>query len=695
MKPYGNSSPHHHSAVATVFLVLMLALATLSAFDWLLILEPRLRSEAETTARILAQANAENIQHLMSHGTNPPDTSAIRDALSKMLILRDTQTGESYFSAATMEFVPPFELGSFSIGNTACSDCFDNRIPLFDPVDGRLVGLLTIKVSPVFFQAMRDDTRVSFFVWTAALLGMMGLGWWSLMQLQSRSAQSEARAATLFSASPIPLLLVDTVDGAVIDSNAAAQTLFASIASAPARLDDLVGPETRACLESTPADKPLSLETTLRLGNRELPVTTTATTLQLDKRCLLVVAVIDNSAHKAFERRIEEEKEKSESASRAKSAFLAAMSHEIRTPLNGIIGFTHVLAQSTLSEEQREHLDLIDLSARNLLGVIEEILDFSRIEAGKFSVREAVVELPVLLDDTIRLFRAKAEQKGLELLYREEPQLPFAIETDGLRLRQMLGILLDNAIKFTPRGGLQLETETRAGCPESLLILRVSDTGVGIPGNALSKVFEPFYQVDQSSRRAFGGTGLGLVIARNITESLGGTIEVDSSEGKGSCFTVTLPLHIAQQNGATTRGSRQRPPTRRNPNMRALVVDDDPINGKLLVYLLQARDVIADRVESGADALWQVDEQSYDLVFLDVHMPGLSGLDVVRELQQRQGSGPRSYPPLIATTADVQKGSNERLFAEGMDDFLAKPVDVTSLDEILRRWIPAGPAEKP
>ncbi len=195
MKPYGNSSPHHHSAVATVFLVLMLALATLSAFDWLLILEPRLRSEAETTARILAQANAENIQHLMSHGTNPPDTSAIRDALSKMLILRDTQTGESYFSAATMEFVPPFELGSFSIGNTACSDCFDNRIPLFDPVDGRLVGLLTIKVSPVFFQAMRDDTRVSFFVWTAALLGMMGLGWWSLMQLQSRSAQSEARAA--------------------------------------------------------------------------------------------------------------------------------------------------------------------------------------------------------------------------------------------------------------------------------------------------------------------------------------------------------------------------------------------------------------------------------------------------------------------------------------------------------------------
>ncbi|MCB1727607.1 MAG: response regulator, partial [Gammaproteobacteria bacterium] len=130
-------------------------------------------------------------------------------------------------------------------------------------------------------------------------------------------------------------------------------------------------------------------------------------------------------------------------------------------------------------------------------------------------------------------------------------------------------------------------------------------------------------------------------------------------------------------------------------NMRALVVDDDPINGKLLVYLLQARDVIADRVESGADALWQVDEQSYDLVFLDVHMPGLSGLDVVRELQQRQGSGPRSYPPLVATTADVQKGSHERLFAEGMDDFLAKPVDVTSLDEILRRWIPTEPAEKP
>lgn len=148
-----------------------------------------------------------------------------------------------------------------------------------------------------------------------------------------------------------PLLLVDTVDGAVIDSNAAAQTLFASIASAPARLDDLVGPETRACLESTLADKPLSLETTLRLGNRELPVTTTATTLQLDKRCLLVVAVIDNSAHKAFERRIEEEKEKSESASRAKSAFLAAMSHEIRT--------RSMASSDSLTSSRRAH------SARN------------------------------------------------------------------------------------------------------------------------------------------------------------------------------------------------------------------------------------------------------------------------------------------------------------------------------------------
>jgi signal transduction histidine kinase/ActR/RegA family two-component response regulator len=603
-----------------------------------------------------------------------------------MLVLTDSQTGKPFFSAVGVEFAPPWQTSSFRMGDRECEDCFSNSMPLFDPRNGILLGNLSIDASPVFYRAMRDDTRNSFLIWTASLLALMSLGWWALSLYQAHSTESDSRATAIFDASPIPLLLVRQTDGSIVDANEAAEQLLSSTLQSAVRIDGLLEPEAFAVLAEHRSIGSRSIETRLQLPEGRLPVIATATPVDIAEAAWLIIALIDVSDHKAFEKRIEEEREKSETASRAKSAFLAAMSHEIRTPLNGILGFTHVLSQSRLDDEQREHLELIDISARNLLGIIEEILDFSRIEAGKFSVREACVDLHRLLDDTVRLFRNKAEEKGLELLYREEPGLPVLIETDGLRLRQLIGILLDNAIKFTPRGGLELETETRTEAPEPSLTLRVSDTGIGIPSDELPKLFEPFYQVDQSSRRPFGGTGLGLVIARNICESLGGSIEIDSREGHGSCFTVILPLRIREDARANGLRLESVPPRTAGIDTRALVVDDDPINGKLLVYLLQARNVIADRVETGSRAIQRIGERPYDLVFLDLHMPGLSGWDVVLELKRQQGQGTRTYPPLIATTADVQQGSRERLLGEGLDDFLAKPVDASALDAIIARW---------
>lgn len=688
MDPVLQNKRRPRSPVATVFLVLMLTLATLGALDWLLVLEPRLRSEAQTTARALAHAQARGLQPIIGSRSRQPDVQAVKAALSEMLILTDANTERPFFSAISVDFGPPWESASFAMSDDSCSDCFTNEIPLFDQNTGDLVALLHVKSSPVFYQAMRDDMRASFLIWSAGLLALMSLGWWALSLFQSHSDESDVRAAAIFNTSPIPLLLISRPAGTIIDTNASATHMFDAVPLTYSRISDLLDHDAFLQLMAVEPDTRLAFETQLHLTGRDLPVKATATALTLDERELLVVGLIDITEEKAFEKRLAAEKEKADAASRAKSTFLAAMSHEIRTPLNGILGFTQVLANGNLNQDQKEHLELIDLSARNLLGVIEEVLDFSRIEAGKFSVRESSVDLALLLDDTIRLFRVKAESKGLELVYKEDSALPSAINTDGLRLRQLLGILIDNAIKFTPRGGLDVETDIDRKQSEPCLIFRVRDTGIGVAESELPKLFEPFYQVDQTSRRPFGGTGLGLVIARNIAESLGGSIDVNSQEGHGSCFTVMLPLSISDQ--PAPRPSRQ--PRRRvsasATNNRALVVDDDPINGKLLVYLLQARNVIAERVESGSLALRQIEHATYDMVFLDLHMPGLTGWDVLEELQKRQINGKRSYPPLIATTADVQKDSRERLLADGMDDFLAKPVEATALDDIIERWSP-------
>ena len=672
--------------IAVVFLVLMLALAILTSLDWLLILEPRLRAEAETTARALTDANARSIEQIKTLDGNKLDINTIRGAVSEMLILTDAQTNKPFFVGVDLEFAPPWEKDSFHMGESKCAPCFTNSVPLFQTGSGKLIGNLTVHASPVFYQAMRDDTRNSFLIWTTGLLALMSLGWWALSLHQKYSAQSDIRASAIFDASPIPLLLVGEPDGTVKDANEAAETLFATTSLSGLNMNELLEPTAFSQLASATRHGSLSLETTLKLPEGRLPVIATATPVDIDERLSLIIGIIDVSEHKAFEKRIEAEKEKSESASRAKSDFLAAMSHEIRTPLNGILGFTHVLNKTSLADDQREHLELINISARNLLSIIEEILDFSRIEAGKFQVRESDVDLPNLLADTVRLFRVKAEEKRLELLYREANDLPQWIYTDDLRVRQLIGILLDNAIKFTPRGGLELQTTSITDVNESYLILRVSDSGIGIPKDELPKLFEPFYQVDQSSRRPFGGTGLGLVIARNICESLGGNIEVDSNEGHGSCFTVKLPLRLGNKKMPENNTALSAPLGTRIPDVRALVVDDDPINGKLLVYLLQARNVIADRAESGGRAIQMMADRQYNIVFLDLHMPGISGWDVVKELQRKQGSGERNYPPIIATTADVQKDSRERLLNDGMDDFLAKPVNPDTLNQLIARW---------
>ena len=679
----GNRRP---DPIAVVFLVLMLALAILTSLDWLLVLEPRLRSEAETTARALTNANARSIEQIIAMDAEILDTGTIRGAVSEMLILTDAQTGKPFFVGVDLEFAPPWQAASFSMGESDCRSCFTNAMPLFQADSGRLIGNLTAHANPVFYQAMRDDTRNSFLIWTTGLLALMSLGWWALSLYQRYSTQSDIRASAIFDASPIPLLLVREPDGTIKDANDAAKTLFAAASLSGTDMTTLLEPNAFSQLASATRQGSLSLETTLKLPEGRLPVVATATPVEIEDRLALIIGIIDISEHKAFEKRIEKEKEKSESASRAKSDFLAAMSHEIRTPLNGILGFAHVLNKTVLNDDQREHLELIDISARNLLSIIEEILDFSRIEAGKFQVRESNVDLARLLFDTVRLFRAKAEEKGLELLYQEERDLPRWIESDDLRMRQLVGILLDNAIKFTPRGGLELRTSTLTNKSESKLIIQVSDSGIGIPQDELPKLFEPFYQVDQSSRRPFGGTGLGLVIARNISESLGGNIEVTSTEGRGSSFTVSLPLKLGSDQAVKNDKRFELSLADHASEIRALVVDDDPINGKLLVYLLQARNVIADRVESGSHAIQMITDRHYNLVFLDLHMPGISGWDVVKELERLQDDCDRNYPPIIATTADVQKDSQEQLLKDGMDDFLAKPVDPDTLNQIIVRW---------
>ncbi|WP_026899165.1 response regulator [Daejeonella oryzae] len=388
-----------------------------------------------------------------------------------------------------------------------------------------------------------------------------------------------------------------------------------------------------------------------------------------------------NSELEIFQKQLIAAKELAEREKRIKENFLANMSHEIRTPIGGIIGLTHLLKKTDLNSEQSDMVDLLDVSSKSLLGVINDILDISKIEAGKFKIVRSQIDLNELCKSVTGLMKYRAIEKGIELTLHVDPAIPKLILADSLRLNQILMNLLSNAIKFTEAGNVDLSVMLLDKKQDTVdLKFLVSDTGIGIAPNHVNNVFNSFEQADEDTARKFGGTGLGLSIVKKMVELKGGTLSLTTELNKGSTFSFSNTYQFVNQELSESTPSENYIPMLEN--LFVLVAEDNKINQFMITKMLKNWGVNVEVVDNGSKAVESLRNNNYDVILMDMHMPVMNGLEATVKIRS-EFEEPKRNTPIISLSAAVMEDEQQAAMDAGVNDVLTKPFD----PDVLRQKI--------
>ena len=398
----------------------------------------------------------------------------------------------------------------------------------------------------------------------------------------------------------------------------------------------------------------------------------------------VVLTFSDVTSQKFAVNELRQAKESAEVANRAKTEFLTMMGHEIRTPMNGLLGFASLLEKTGLNAEQLDYVSTLRHSGEALLRILDDILDYSHMEYEALHVKSVPVDLKEVVTQVGRLFTMTLGDRNLELVTRVAPDVPLQILGDGIRLRQILVNLVGNALKFTEEGFLLIKVVRSTGELGDCIVFHVVDSGPGVSPEMIERLFKPFSQIDSTITRRFGGTGLGLSICKRLVETMGGEIGVNTSPGKGSDFFFSLPLRTPEFPAKRLVAIRKNLLPRQAS--RILVVDDDSINRKLIQRMIAKIGAEVTLAESGAQAIRAFRESAFDLILMDIQMPGMDGLETtrrIREIEKAQGRLLRT--PISALTANSGEGNRELCFEAGMDDFLCKPIRIDDLERLIEK----------